>query len=112
MTKQKLQDYVEEKIFKNYMVIGNININEFKIIDDFCKEHYDDNRKRMLLDLIKDRQENISTILLDDKITLIYDTLLTRIEYLEKTLNILHEDKIEPKQEIKKPTWKGFSKKE
>ena len=102
---EKLQDYVEDKIFKGYMVVGNLKLDEFKIIDEFCKEHYDDNRKRMLLDLIRDRQENISTILLDDKITLIYEFLINRIEHLEKLISINKEVEPTPKE---KPTWKGF----
>ena len=102
----KLKKYVEEKIFKNYMIIGNITIDEFKDIDAYCKEYFNDNRKLMVTSLINYHKGDTTSRILDDKITLMYNNLLARIEKIESALGaVLKED--EPKTN-EKPTWKGF----
>ena len=68
-------------------------------VDEFCKLNYDNNRKVMILDLIRYKEENMATILLNEKINVIYKELSNRI------------DDLTPKKEVKekkKVAWKGF----
>ena len=102
----KLKKYVEGKIFKNYMVIGNLSIDEFKEIDEYCKEYFNDNRKIMVSSLINYHKGDTTSRILDDKITLIYNNLLARIEKVESALGLFLEKEEPTKKE--KPTWKGF----
>lgn len=100
-----LKSHVESKIFKGYMIISNLTEKEFGIIDSFCKEHFEDNRKRMLLSLIHYYDNNTLMKVMDDKLYLIYDDVDRRLSLLEDRGNAPVE-----KKEPKKVTWPGFKK--
>ena len=103
--KRTLSKYVEGKIFKGYMAVSRLSEEEFSIIDVFCKENFHDNRRRMILELIKEYNNNTAVRLLDDKLYLIYDDLSTRIEALEAQLK-----GNDTPTESKRPVWEGFKK--
>ena len=105
---KRLKTYVEGKIFKNYMVVGNLSITEFKTIDDYCKEKFNDSRKQMVLSLIKYQEGDTNTRILDDKITLIYNNLLARIERVESALGVFLDKEKKPVEKAKS-SWKGFN---
>ncbi len=98
--KDTLKSHVEKKIFKGYMIVSKLSEEEFKYIDDFCKYNFEDNRRLMILALIKHYHDNIAVNLLDDKLALIYEHLNDRLENIENG-----NTNTEPK---KRPTWEGF----
>lgn len=100
MVKETLKSHVENKIFKGYMIISKLSTDEFKYIDEFCKYNFENNRRLMVLALIKHYEDNVAVNLLDDKLALVYESINTRLENLEQG-NIT-------KEPIKKNTWKGF----
>lgn len=101
-----LKKHVEGKIFKGYMVISNLSEEEFKFIDGYCKNNFSDNRKRMILSLLK-YNGGIALELLDDKLALIYEDLNARLLKLEFN-DALETEELE--EAAKKNTWKGFKK--
>jgi len=103
--KETLKSHVESKIFKGYMIIGNLTQEEFKVIDDYCKLNFEDNRRQMILNLLRYYDGDTAVKLLDDKLYLIYEELTSRIEVLEK---ILQAAVPKENDDIKKPVWKGF----
>jgi len=104
--KETLKSHVEGKIFKGYMIIGNLKEEEFKLIDEYCKNNFEDNRRQMILNLIRYYDGDTSVRLLDDKLLLIYEDLSGRIDKIEQYLNIIANNEIIP--EKKKTEWKGF----
>ena len=99
MSRNDINDYVENRIKKFWFVAKNFKKEDMDFVDEFCKEHYDNNRKVMILDLIRYKNENTPLMLLNEKINFIYQELNTQIQKLTSK-----EDKIEPKK-----IWKGFS---
>jgi len=98
--KTEMAEYVEEQITRFLFKAKNFTIDELNYVDNFCKEFYDNNRKLMILDLIRYKTENSAVILLDEKINNLYD-------YFENKINNLKEEnKIEDKEN--KKSWKGF----
>lgn len=100
--KENIKEYVEDKIIKYTFWAKNFNKEDMDYVDAYCKKVYDNNRKLMILDLIRYKEENIPLILLNNKINLIYEDLHNRVSKLEIK-------KEEPKVEVKKKVWKGFS---
>ena len=92
------------------MIVGNLSTEDFSKIDNYCKDNFDDSRKHMVLTLIRYHEGDTNVRILDDKITLIYDNLLTRIETLEKMLAVqVHAEKKLKEAPKQRPTWKGFN---
>ena len=114
-----LTEHVESKIIKTTLHIKNFSSDELKLIDTYCKKKYDNNRRQMILDLIRQDEHDIFHQIIDDKMMLIYDNLNKRIESLEdfkttinKVYKEAHANKIkEAAQPPVKPTWKGFKSK-
>jgi len=103
MSAKTLKSHVEGKIFKGYMIISNLSEEEFKLIDDYCKNNFEDNRRQMILNLIRYYDGDTAVRLLDDKLFLIYEDVNNRLEILEKQSQQPVVDK--PKEPI---VWKGF----
>jgi len=94
-----MKEYVEEKIERYTFHAKNFTKDDMRYVDEYCKKFYDNNRKLMILDLIRYKSENSAVILLDEKINFIYEDLYNRIQELKPR---------EKKEEVKKREWKGF----
>lgn len=97
---ERIDEFVEEKILKITFRAKNFSKEEMDTVDEYCKENYDNNRKLMVLDLIRYKEENIPIIILNDKINFLYEKLNIKIKSLEKEPDVSEKDK---------KTWKGFS---
>ena len=95
-TGSDIQRYVEDKITKITLKAKNFSVEEMEAVDDYCKKIYDNNRKLMILDLIRYKEENLALNLLDDK-----------LNFLFQEVQKLQGKKEEPGK--KKVSWKGFS---
>lgn len=95
---EKIKEYVESKIKRYTFIAKNFKQEDMNLVDDFCKMNYDNNRKIMILDLIRYKSENIPINLLNDKINFIYNDLLEKID--------IKKEKI--KEKPKENKWKGF----
>ncbi len=100
MMSEDMNDYVESKIRKYNFFAKNFSKEDMNIVDTYCKDYYDNNRKLMIMDLIRYKEENIPITLLNDKINMVFETLSDKIKK--------QEVKEEKKPKISK--WKGFSK--
>ena len=103
-----LKEKVESKIIKYTMYAKNFNKKEYWDTDKYCKEHYNDNRRQMILDLIRYKEEDFKIKMLDDKIILLYNDFDTRIRKIEDYLITVLKENNQLTEEKKKPTWKGF----
>ena len=92
-----LKEYVESKIEKWTFKAKDFSIEELNVVDEYCKQNYGNNRKLMIMDLIRYKDENVAIFLLNDKINYLYE----EVQSLKGT-----ENKVEEK---KKYEWKGFS---
>jgi len=90
---KNIKEYVENKIVKITFKAKNFTQGEIDFVDEYCKARYDNNRKLMILDLIRYKEENVLFELLNEKINYLYDQINSKKE--------------EPKKE-KKVSWKGF----
>ncbi len=97
--KIKLDKYVENKIYRLNFVAKNFTKEDMDCVDSFCKARYDNNRKLMILDLIRYKEENIPLTILNDKLNLMYSELSSLIKISEP----------EVKEEVKKKSvWGGL----
>jgi hypothetical protein len=101
MEEKKLDKYVEEKIRKLVFVAKNFTLEDMEYVDTYCKERYDNNRKVMILDLIKYKEEQLPFILLNEKMNFLFNDLNKKLKMLEK--------KEEKEEEPKPRKWKGFA---
>lgn len=93
----KLKDYVDSKIIKYTFYARDFTKTDIDFVNTFCKEFYNDDRKLMILDLIRYKADNMALNILNEKIDFIYNDLLNRIDNKEHI-------------EDKKPNvFKGFS---
>jgi hypothetical protein len=92
-----MKEYVEDKIIKYLFKAKNFSKEEMDFVDEYCKERYDNNRKLMLLDLIRYKEENLAFALLYE-----------RILQLEELILENKKAKEEPEKK-KKVSWKGLS---
>ena len=104
----ELKEKIEEKIVKYTMYAKNFSKKEYWDIDKYCKENYDNNRRQMILDLIRYKNDDFKMKMLDDKIILIYNEFNTRLEKLEEYLINNLNQKEQPKEVKKRPRWEGF----
>lgn len=99
--KERLDKYVEDKIHRYFFVAKNFTSKDMEYVDSYCKERYDNNRKVMILDLIRNKEENIILNMLNEKINFVYNDLLEKYNQINP--------KIEKEEKPKKKVWKGFS---
>ena len=100
ITNKGIKEHVEGIIEKHTFRAKNFTINDMEYVDNFCKEFYDNNRKLMIMDLIRYKAENSAVLILDEKINFIYDELHNKIQEIKQKDNVVP---------IKKE-WKGFGK--
>lgn len=96
----EIKEYVEKKIRTYWFEAKNFKKEEMDFVDTFCKENYDNNRRLMILDLIRYKEENLPILIFNDKINFIYKELHDRLSKLETKKEELKEQK---------KVWKGFS---
>ena len=110
--KGSLKKHVEGKIFqkKQYMIIGNLEPDEFTLIKRYCEDKYDGNRKLMILDLINYKNGETPLRIFDDKITLIYNEFSDRLIKMETAFGAMMNHSQQEEEPVKKTraTWKGF----
>lgn len=99
MSEEKLKDYVENKIYTYMFKAKNFSKNDMDFVNTYCKERYDNNRKLMILDLIKYKEDNVLFNIVNEKINFIYERML---EY--------HREDNEDEEPIKKG-WAGLGNK-
>lgn len=96
--KNELAEHVEEKIIRYMFMAKNFTKDEMDFVDRYCKEMYGNNRKLMIMDLIRYKEENLPLVLINEK-----------VDYLFQVINN-KDSEDEQKQEHKKVkgSWKGL----
>ncbi len=100
--KKDMKTYVEDKIFTYTFHAKNFSKEDMKRVDEYCKAHYGNDRKKMLLTLITLVEDNVAVKLIDDKLNLLASTVFKELDNINK--EITPENKEKPKR----PSWKGF----
>lgn len=102
---EELKDYIEDRIRKYTFHAKNFSKEDMDFVDTFCKDCYDNNRKLMVLDLIKNKISKSEITILDDKLDYFAKFMSINLETIFKALDELKEKEPEKK---KKVPWKGF----
>ena len=105
--KTNMKEYVEDKIFTYTFHAKNFSKEDMALVDDYCKIHYGNDRKKMILTLITLVENNVAVSLLDDKMNLFATQVFDEIDNINKQLNITDN-----KEEKPRVGWKGFGDKE
>lgn len=76
---------IERKIIRDDLTFHakGFSIDEMKSVDEYCKKIYGNNRKLMIFDLIRYKDDNTAVTILNDKINFIYDDINKRLEAIE-----------------------------
>lgn len=102
-----LKKYVDDKIMRYTFRAKNFDQVEMDRVDDYCKLHFGNDRKKMILTLISQAEGNLLYNMLNDKIDLLGANMVNQLDNIYKELDI-NNNKETPVE--KKSSWKGFSK--
>lgn len=105
--KKSLKEFVEDKIRPITFYAKNFSKEEIIRVDEYCKLHFGNDRKKMILTLITLVENNVLYDALNDKLDLMFINLSEEIDNIKKELNT--EQTIKEKTKPKKVSWKGFS---
>jgi hypothetical protein len=64
----ELQEQIESKVITRTFNVSGMPESNFKMVDEFCKEFYGDSRWVMIVDLLKNAQEDYKYAMLYEEI--------------------------------------------
>jgi len=100
-----MKEYVEDKIMKYTFHAKNFSKEDMERVDEYCKKHYGNDRKKMILTLITLVEDNIAIKILDDKMNLFASSVFTELDNINKQIN---QDNNKKEKVESKAAWKGF----
>ncbi len=107
MSDEKLKDYVEEKIWAYTFHAKNFSKEDMDRVDKYCKEHFGNDRKKMILTLISMVEGNTLIKTIDNKLDLNMEIIAKEFDNVYNKLDKLQKE--EDPTIKKKVHWKGFS---
>ena len=106
---KSLKTFVEDKIMKITFRAKNFDAVEMNRVDNYCKLHFGDDRKKMILGLITMMENNSLISSLDGKINALSANVGEELNNIYKQLNELTiEDPKDKPTETNRVSWKGF----
>ena len=107
-----LQSFVEDKIMRITFRAKNFSKEEMDRVDKYCKLHFGNDRKKMVLGLITMMENNTMIDTLNKRMDGITDAIGQELNNIYNILNHKEDKKEEPDKEEpkkKKVSWKGFT---
>lgn len=100
-----IKEFVDSRILKLTLKAKNFSKEEMDFVDAYCKLHFGDDRRKMILTLITMVESNHNIKLLDDKYEAEMINLYDELDKVYERLNALDDKK---EERPKKMSWKGF----
>lgn len=105
--KTELAEEVERRITKYTLKAKNFTEDELNKVDEFCKLHFGNDRKKMILTLITLFEDDTKINVLNEKINGLQDYITAVADDLYAQIDKIKKE--ETQQENERPSFKGFS---